>query len=165
MTHLHNAHRRWAPRDPGIGGVALIHPAVTVQMIVDGVHQAPETARGAHLAARERFCLVTDAIEAALQKPGEYRMGDRTITVKDGAVPPGRRHPGRQRLTMDQGVRNLVNGGATLTEAVHAASTAPARLLGQDDLGVLRVGGPAHVTVLDEKLKVVRTLVGGAVAA
>ena len=45
MTHLHNAHRRWAPRDPGIGGVALIDPGVTVQMIVDGVHQAPETAR------------------------------------------------------------------------------------------------------------------------
>ena len=48
---------------------------------------------------------------------------------------------------------------------MHAASTAPARLLGHDDLGVLRVGGPAHLTVLDEKLEVVRTLVGGAVAA
>ena len=165
MTHLHNAHRRWAPRDPGIGGVALIHPGVTVQMIVDGVHQAPETARGAQLAARERFCLVTDAVEAALQKPGDYRMGDRDVTVKNGAVRLADGTLAGSILTMDQAVRNLVNDGATLAEAVHAASTAPARLLGQDDLGVLRVGGPAHLTVLDEKLKVVRTLVGGAVAA
>ncbi len=165
MTHLHNAHRRWAPRDPGIGGVALIDPGVTVQMIVDGVHQAPETARGAHLAARERFCLVTDAVEAALQKPGEYMMGDRQITVKNGAARLADGRLAGSVLTMDQGVRNLVAGGASVLEAVHAASTAPARLLGQDDLGVLRVGGPAHVTVLDEKLKVVRTLVGGAVAA
>ena len=38
-------------------------------------------------------------------------------------------------LTMDQAVRNLVAGGATLIEAVHAASTAPAALLGREDLG------------------------------
>ena len=44
LTHVHNAHRRWKPRDPGIGGVALVRPDVTVQAIVDGVHLAPESA-------------------------------------------------------------------------------------------------------------------------
>jgi N-acetylglucosamine-6-phosphate deacetylase len=44
---------------------------------------------------------------------------------------------------------------------VHAASTAPARLLGRDDLGRLASGAPAHVAVLDDDLRVVRTLVGG----
>ena len=87
------------------------------------------------------------------------------ITVKNGAARLADGRLAGSVLTMDQGVRNLVAGGATVLEAVHAASTAPARLLGQDEFGVLRVGGPAHVTVLDEKLKVVRTLVGGAVAA
>jgi N-acetylglucosamine-6-phosphate deacetylase len=64
-------------------------------------------------------------------------------------------------LTLDQAVRNLVAGGATLEHAVHAAATAPARLLGRNDLGVLRPGAPAHLTVLDEELSVTRTLVGG----
>ena len=50
---------------------------------------------------------------------------------------------------------------AALEDAVRAAATAPARLLGRQDLGVLREGSPAHVTVLDEALGVTRTLVGG----
>src|ERR687895_531843 len=64
-------------------------------------------------------------------------------------------------LTMDEAVRNLVASGASLADAVHAASKAPARLLGRDDLGRLRPGAPAPLTVLDEALRVVRTLVGG----
>jgi N-acetylglucosamine-6-phosphate deacetylase len=44
---------------------------------------------------------------------------------------------------------------------VHAATAAPARLLGRPDLGVLRPGGVADIAVLDDELRVVRTLVGG----
>ena len=62
---------------------------------------------------------------------------------------------------MDEAVRNLVASGADWTDAVHAASTAPARLLGRDDLGRLEPGAPAHVTVLDDDLRVLRTLVSG----
>ena len=55
----------------------------------------------------------------------------------------------------------LVALGLPLARAVHAASGAPARLLGRDDLGALRPGAPAHVAVLDDALQVTRTLVGG----
>jgi N-acetylglucosamine-6-phosphate deacetylase len=64
-------------------------------------------------------------------------------------------------LTMDEAVRNLVSSGADWTDAVHAASTAPAHLIGRDDLGRIEPGLPAHVTVLDDELRVVRTLVSG----
>jgi N-acetylglucosamine-6-phosphate deacetylase len=62
---------------------------------------------------------------------------------------------------MDQGVRNLVSWGATLAEALHAAATAPARLLGRPDLGRLEPGAPANLAVLDDSLEVTRTLVRG----
>jgi len=62
---------------------------------------------------------------------------------------------------MDEAVRNLVASGASLADAAHAASTAPARLLGREDLGELRPGAPAHITVLDDEPRPVRTLVGG----
>ena len=164
VTHLHNAHRRFTARDPGLGGVALVRSDVTVQAIVDGVHMAPESAYGAFLAAGRRFCLVTDAIEAALYGPGEYELGGRPVRVRDGAarLPDGTL--AGSVLTLDQAVRNLMSSGASLEHAVHAASTAPARLLGRDDLGRLRPGAPAHLAVLDEQLSVVRTLVGGAEA-
>jgi N-acetylglucosamine-6-phosphate deacetylase len=161
ITHVHNAHRRWRPRDPGLAGVALVRPDVTVQAIVDGVHLAPETATGAFLAARERFCLVTDAIEAALLDPGEYELGGRSVRVRDGAVRLPDGTLAGSVLTMDAAVRNLVAGGADWKEAVHAASTAPARLLGRDDLGRLEQGAAAHLTVLDDELRVLRTLVAG----
>jgi len=62
---------------------------------------------------------------------------------------------------MDEAVRNLVASGADWRDAVHAASTAPARLIGRDDLGRLAPGAPAHLTVLDDELRVLRTLVSG----
>jgi N-acetylglucosamine-6-phosphate deacetylase len=161
ITHVHNAHRRWRPRDPGLGGVALVRPDVTVQAIVDGVHLAAESAYAAFLAAGRRFCLVTDAIEAAMADPGEYELGGRTVRVRDGAVRLPDGTLAGSVLTMDGAVRNLVASGASLADAAHAASTAPARLLGRADLGALRPGAPANVTVLDEELRVVRTVVGG----
>ena len=161
ITHVHNAHRRWRPRDPGPAGVALVRPDVWVQAIVDGVHLAPESALGAFLAARSRFCLVTDAVEAAGMPPGSYRLGDREVHVEDGAVRLADGTLAGSVLTMDAAVRNLVASGAALADAVHAASTAPARLLGRDDLGVLRPGVAANVAVLNDELEVERTVVSG----
>jgi N-acetylglucosamine-6-phosphate deacetylase len=161
VTHIHNAHRRWRPRDPGVGGVAIARPDVIVQAIVDGVHLAPEAAYGVFLAARERFCLITDAIEAVLLEPGHYGLAGRTVHVRDGAVRLPDGTLAGSVLTMDEAVRNLVASGAALTDAVHAATKAPARLLGRADLGILREGAPANLAVLDEELRVTRTVVGG----
>jgi N-acetylglucosamine-6-phosphate deacetylase len=162
ITHLYNAHRRWAPRDPGLGGAALVRAGVTVQAIVDHVHLAPEAAYAAFLAAGPRFSLVTDAIEAAGQGDGTYRLGRREVQVGDGRAELSDGRLAGSVLTMDQAVRNLVGCGASLADAVHAATAAPARLLGRPDLGVLRPGTAADITVLDDELRVIRTLVDGA---
>jgi N-acetylglucosamine-6-phosphate deacetylase len=162
ITHLYNAHRRWAPRDPGLGGAALVRPGVTVQAIVDHVHLAPEAAYAAFLAARGRFALVTDAMEAAGQGNGSYRLGRRQVEVRDGRAELADGLLAGSVLTMDAAVRNLHGCGASLADAVHAATAAPARLLGRPDLGVLRPGATADITVLDDELHVVRTIVAGA---
>jgi N-acetylglucosamine-6-phosphate deacetylase len=161
ITHLYNAHRRWAPRDPGVGGAALVRPGVTVQAIVDHVHLAPEAAYAAFLTARDRFSLVTDAMEAAGQGDGTYRLGRREVAVHGLRAELADGLLAGSVLTMDAAVRNLVGCGASMAEAVWAATGAPARLLGDPELGILRVGAPANVTVLDDDLRVVRTLVEG----
>jgi N-acetylglucosamine-6-phosphate deacetylase len=164
ITHLWNAHRRWAPRDPGIGGLALVRPDVTVQAIVDHVHLAPETAYAAFLTAGTRFSLVTDAMEAAGQGDGVFRLGRREVEVRGARVALADGSLAGSVLTMDQAVRNLVGCGASFADAIWAATGAPARLLGDPELGILRPGAPANVTVLDDELRVVRTLVAGAEA-
>jgi N-acetylglucosamine-6-phosphate deacetylase len=161
ITHLHNAHRRYAHRDPGLGGVALVRPQVTVQVIVDGVHLAPEVAHATFLAARERFCLVTDAMAAAGLGDGRYRLGSRDVEVEGmtARLPDGTL--AGSVLTMDAAVRNLVTLGATEVQALLAATRAPARLLARPSLGVLAPGVPADVVVLDDRLEVRATLVDG----
>jgi N-acetylglucosamine-6-phosphate deacetylase len=161
ITHIHNGHRRWQPRDPGVAGAAVVRSDVTVTAILDGRHLASEAAFGVFLAAKGRFALVTDAMAAAGLGPGTYRLGDRSVTsggegprLSDGTL-------AGSSLTMDQAVRNLVGLGVSLEDAIHAATAAPARLAGRRDLGVLRRGGPADIAVLDDDLNVTRTLIAG----
>ena len=161
ITHIHNAHRRFTARDLGPAGAALVRPDATVMAIADGVHLAPETVRAAHLAARERFCLVTDANAAAGRGDGEYRLGDRRVVVSGGAARLEDGTLAGSAATLDHGLRMLVTLGATLPEAVHAASRAPALLAGLPELGRLQPGAPADVAVLDDGLRVTRTLVAG----
>ena len=162
VTHLYNAHRRWQPRDPGVAGVALTRADVVVQAIIDGIHLAPETAHQTFLAARGRFALVTDAMEAAGLPDGSYRLGGHAVEVHGGAVRLADGTLAGSVLTMDQAVRNLVALGIDVGDAVAAASAVPARLLGRADLGDLRPGMAADIAVLDEELRVTRTLVRAA---
>src|SRR4051794_23681629 len=159
---LYTPHRRWTSRDPGVAGAALVRPGVTVQAIVDHVHLAPEAAYAAFLTARDRFSLVTDAMEAAGQGDGTYRLGRREVEVHGARAELEDGLLAGSVLTLDAAVRTLAGCGASTADAVWAATGAPARLLGDPELGILRVGGRANVTVLDDDLRVVRTLVDGA---
>jgi N-acetylglucosamine-6-phosphate deacetylase len=161
VTHLFNAMRPFRHRDPGIAGAALARPDVVVQIIVDGVHLAPETARIVWGAAAGRVALVTDAIAGAGAHEGAYRLGDTPVEVRDGIV---RREDGvlaGSVLTMIEAVRNLHELGVPLEHAVDAASGVPARVLGLDDAGRLAIGDPADVVVIDDNLEIQRVLVGG----
>jgi N-acetylglucosamine-6-phosphate deacetylase len=161
VTHLFNAMRPFRHRDPGIAGAALARDDVIVQVILDGVHLADETARVSWKAAAGRLALVTDAIAGTRLTDGAYRIGDREVEIKNGVA----RGPGGvlagSTLTMDQAVRNLNALGASFEAAVGAATEVPARVLGRRDVGRLAVGVTADLVVLTDELEVERVLVGG----
>jgi N-acetylglucosamine-6-phosphate deacetylase len=58
-------------------------------------------------------------------------------------------------------VRNLHALGASLEDALNAASAVPARALGLPDVGRLDVGLPADVVVLDDNLEIESVFVEG----
>jgi N-acetylglucosamine-6-phosphate deacetylase len=161
ITHLHNAHRRWSPRDPGIAGVALVRDDVTVTLVADLVHLAPETVQATVLAARGRVAVVTDAIGAAGLGDGVYRLGEREVTVSEGEARTEEGALAGSISTMDRSVANLVSLGVALEDAIGTATSVPARLVGRPDLGTLAPGSAADVVILDDDLTVDRTLVGG----
>jgi len=161
VTHLLNAMRPLHHRDPGIVGAALTRQDVVLQAIVDNVHLDPGIVRLVWALGAGRLALVTDAMAAAGLGDGTYALGEIEVVVTHDVV---RREDGvlaGSTLAMPQAVRNLVDAGASLEAALEAASTVPGRVLGIPHLGRLFPGGPADVVVLDDRIEVMRALVGG----
>jgi N-acetylglucosamine-6-phosphate deacetylase len=150
VTHLFNAMRPPASRDPGIVFAALGRDDVTVQLIVDGHHLAAETVLVAWRAARGRLALVTDALAAA-----------GTGAAAGGPLRDAAGRLAGSDLTMLAAVRNLHGLGVALEDALTAATAVPARIAGRPDLGCLAPGAPADIVVLDDRLEVRRVIVGG----
>jgi N-acetylglucosamine-6-phosphate deacetylase len=164
-THLFNAMRPLAHREPGVVGAVLELPEVSCELICDGVHIDPVVLRLAHRAkGTAGVRLVTDAIEAAGMPDGEYRLGRAPVTVAGGrATLSGGGAIAGSTLTMDAAVRNAVRFlGVRVEDAVAMASGLPARLLGLERRkGAIAPGMDADLVVLDGELNVCAALIGG----
>jgi N-acetylglucosamine-6-phosphate deacetylase len=166
VTHLFNAMRPFDHREPGVLGAALELPELSCELICDGLHVAPAALA---LALRAKGAgairLVTDAMQAAGMPDGEYRLGAAAVTVAGGrATIAGTGTLAGSTLTLDVAVRNAVELlGVSVEQAVALASGNPARLLGlQRRKGAIAPGMDADLTVLDDDLTALATIVAGA---
>lgn len=163
-THLANAMPPLLHRAPGPVGACLTDERVTCELIVDGLHLDPTMVALAHAAkGRAGVALITDAIAAAGVGDGDYLLGGLAVRVTGGAarLVEGGSLAG-STLTMDAALRNAVAAGLPLTDAVMAASTNPARLVGLDDVtGSITAGRRADLVVLDHSLTVQAVYVAG----
>jgi N-acetylglucosamine-6-phosphate deacetylase len=161
VTHIFNAMRPFAAREPGLAGAALVTGDVVVQVILDGVHLADDTARLVWQAAGGRVALVTDAIAAARNGDGSYRLAGVDFEVEDGVARSADQVLAGSTVCMIDAVRNLVALGAPVEAALAAATSVPARIAGRPELGTLAAGSAADIVVLDDSLGIVRVLVRG----
>ena len=161
VTHLFNAMRPFSHRDPGIAGAALARDDVVVQVILDGVHLAPETASVVWQAAAGRVALVTDAMAGAGLTDGQFRLGGLAIEINDGVARGPDGELAGSTLTMIEAIRNLHALGASLAQAVEAATEVPARVLRQPAVGRIAPGLPADLVVITDELEIERVLVEG----
>lgn len=161
VTHVFNGMTGVTSRAPGLAGAALARDGVTVQAILDGTHLSAETAAVVAAAARTRLVLVTDALSAAGAPDGAYRLGELDISVAGGVARNADGGLAGSVVSLAGALRNAVAAGLTVEEAVTAASTRPAALVGRTDLGRLRPGDRADVTVLDDGLEVTACFVDG----
>jgi len=161
VTHLFNAMRPFRHRDPGIAGAALARDDVVVQVILDGVHLAPETASVVWRAAAGRIALVTDAMAGAGLTDGSYPLSGLEIKIRDGVARGPSGALAGSTLTMIEAVQNLHLLGASFEEAIVAATAVPARILRLPTVGRLEIGLPADVVILTDDLEIERVLVDG----
>lgn len=157
VTHLFNAMSGVHHRDPGLAALALADERVVAGLIADGVHVDPVVIRLAFRAKPGRVALVTDA---AAWRAG--RVGGRGVSLRDGAprLPDGTL--AGSALTMDAAVRTCVHrAGLAAHEALAAASTVPAALLGLDDRGAIEPGRRGDLVALSPELAITGVWVGG----
>jgi len=162
VTHLFNAMAPLHHREPGLAGVALADERLHVGVIPDGIHVHPRVVAMTQRALGDRLTIVTDAVGALGMPHGRMTLGRTVVTIDDGGVRLADGNLAGSNLAMDQGVRNLVAFSGCPTEAaLHAASTAPAAVLGDTVRGTLAPGARADLVVLTRELELVATIVGG----
>jgi N-acetylglucosamine-6-phosphate deacetylase len=160
-AHTFNAMRPLHHREVGILGAVLLSQRLHAEVIADGVHVSGPALELLWRLKAGRLCLVTDCTAALDAPPGAARLGDRPVTVSEGAVRLPDGTLAGSSLTLDRAVRQLVTAaGVTPPEALRAASGVPAGLLGLER-GRIAPGMPADLVVLDASLDLERVMIGG----
>lgn len=149
VTHCFNGMGALHHREPGLIGAALTDDRLAVSLITDLIHVHPAAVSLVFRAkSSQRVALVTDAV--AWEGEGDApRLADGTLM---GST-----------LTADAAIRNAVQRcGVSLVDAVRAASTTPADLLGLPDRGRIEPGARADLVALNPDMTVDCTWVAGA---
>jgi N-acetylglucosamine-6-phosphate deacetylase len=150
FTHLFNAMRPLASREPGPIAAALESPDAWYGLIVDGIHVAPAMLRLA-LRGAGRPILVSDAMPPVGGAACSFRLYGETITVQNGRCTRADGTLAGACLDMASAVRNCVQlCDVPLSEALRFATKNPAEFLGLgDQLGCLAPGRRADMIALD----------------
>lgn len=161
VTHLYNAMPPFTHRAPGVIGAAFDRPDTRVELICDGVHIHPSVVRATfRLFGAERVILISDSLRAAGMPDGQYTLGGQDIIVKGnrGTLMDGVTLAGSVTDLMGC-LRQAVQFGIPMADAVRAASYNPAQVLGiLDRAGSLEVGKEASLVLLNREDLSVRAI-------
>ncbi|WP_208560813.1 N-acetylglucosamine-6-phosphate deacetylase [Marinilactibacillus kalidii] len=163
VTHLFNGQRGLHHREIGVSGFGLLEEGVTVEMIVDGFHIAPEMVKLAYKAkGAEGIELITDAMRAKNAPEGESELGGQKVVVKDKQARLEDGTLAGSVLTYIDAFRNMIKfSGCSIEEAVKMSSSNQAEEFKLDRKGSLMLSKDADIVVLTEDLALVQTILGG----
>lgn len=162
-THLFNAMSPIESRSPGVCGAVFDHDTAVAGIIADGCHVDYACVRIAKKIMGKRLFLVTDAMPPACSSMNEYSINGKTIRVKDNVCVSDEGVIAGSLLSMAQAVKNCVEHcKIDLKEALRMASFYPAKIISEEKrLGMIRENYHANITVLDDDLSAVHTVVNG----
>ena len=162
-VHIYNAMRPFTHRDPGIVGAIMTDPEVTAEVIADGVHVAGAAIQV--LIGTKGFdtvILVSDGIAATGMRDGNYRLGNFDVNVRGGICRNAEGKLAGSTLTLDRALRNVVELGVPVRDAVRMITILPARRLGvAGKKGIIAVGADADLVALTDDLQVAGVMTRG----
>lgn len=162
-VHIYNAMRPFTHRDPGIVGAIMTDPEVTAEVIADGVHVAgPAIQVLIGTKGFDTVLLVSDGIAATGMRDGNYRLGNFDVNVRGGICRNAEGKLAGSTLTLDRALRNVVELGVPLRDAVRMVTILPARRLGvAGKKGIIAEGADADLVALNDDLQVAGVMTRG----
>ena len=164
-THLFNAMSKMEHRNPNAVGAILIHPEISCEIIADGFHIHPDLYK---LLLRdkplEKIVLITDALKPTEQDNGPLIADGDEVIFQDGVF--RRKADGiisGSALTMIRGIKNLVNSGFSLEDAIKTATYNPAQIMHYRKKGAIIPGYDADLAVFDKNFRVLASVARGVV--
>lgn len=159
VTHLYNAMKPFAHREPGLIGAAAEDDECMVELISDGIHIHESVVRATFRLFPDRVVLISDSMRATGMEDGTYDLGGQQVTVhgklatlEDGTI-------AGSATNLYDCMRTAVSFGIPLEEAVAAASMNPARSIGiYDKVGSLTPGKRADILLADKELNLVKVI-------
>ena len=163
LTHLGNAMAPMLTREPGPVGVALGGADLVAGVIADGHHLHPSFLVAAWRAlGPARFLSVSDTTAALGLPDGAARLGDQDVVVAAGTVRLADGTLAGSAASIVECLRVLRRTtGCSLADAVATATTTAADLVGDPTRGRLDPGCRGDLTLVDDALDVVATVIGG----
>ena len=161
-THLFNAMRPIAGREPGVLGAVYDHD-IYAGIIVDGFHVAYPNVRISKKIMGDKLILVTDATAPAGADIEAFDFVGTTVYYKDGKCFGEDGTLGGSAVTMIESIEQCVKFvGIELAEALRMATLYPARAISvEEKLGSIEVGKIANLAIFTNDYKVTATVVNG----
>jgi len=164
VTHLFNAMPGMSHREPGPLLAIFENPAVTVQLIVDGVHIHPGMIRLVHrIIGSERIICITDGIQAIGLPDGRYIFHGRDYESKNGSA----RYLDGTLIGTAIALNKMVSNyseftGSGLENVIKTGSENPSKLLGMSgETGILSLNVSADFSIVDDGGEVYMTFING----
>ena len=160
ITHFYNGLPLLNHHKSTITSAAILDQRVTLELILDGHHVNAPAVELLFQSASNRVALVTDAMAAAGSNDGDYMIGSLDVVVKDGVARlKSNNSLAGSTLTMDRAFFNLCKiPGKSISDAVLATSSFPARAIGLKDRGEIAIGKRSQmleVSIEEERTRIV----------
>lgn len=165
LTHIFNASKGVNHHEPSITMAGLYFDDLYTEVILDGIHIAPETVEFIRkIKTNDKIIGITDSLMCAGLQNGEYLIGNTPIIVKDGDCKiKGTNIRAGSCLTMDQAFMNIKKFcNLDDLEASKICSLNASKLLKLDNLiGSIKEGKKADFIVFNKDYLIEEVYVNG----
>ncbi|MGJ8673577.1 N-acetylglucosamine-6-phosphate deacetylase [Rubritalea sp.] len=164
LTHFGNAMSGLHHREIGTVGAGLLDDDLSLELICDGIHLAPEFIQLIFkVKSIDRIQLITDSMAGSWIDNGNCTLGGLEVTVKNKVA--RLKNSGAlagSTLTFNQGFKRAAEiTGLPFTQLVKTTSLNQARALGLTNHGKIEQGHTADIAILDKDFHPTATFVDG----